>query len=175
MNPFTPERKDEPRPELTPSESPDRYIEEIVRRDAEAAVRSEPPPRRGWRVPVVLASLAILAGLTAWNVVRVAREPEVFTPVQEEAGLNFTIYLVAEGIEAYRGSSGALPENLVVLGLDDDGVDYVTVDSGYLLTAPPSRMSGLGRGPPISPPVRPQPAGLRPGRAGEQSTALAPG
>lgn len=129
------ERKDEHRPELTPSESPDRYLEEIVRRHAEAAVRSEPPPRRRWRVPVVLASLAVLAGLTAWNVVRVAREPEVFTPVEEEAGLNFTIYLVAEGIEAYRGSSGALPENLVVLGLDDEGVDYVVRDSGYVLVA----------------------------------------
>ncbi len=51
----------------------------------------------------------------------------------EEASRRFSVYLIAEGIQAYRDSTGALPATLGKIGLDEEGIAYRTDGSTYRL------------------------------------------
>lgn len=128
-------------------EARESYVDEIMRREAEeVAARPSPTRPRSW-VPVLVPLLVILAGLLGWNIHRAVRELEVFTPEEEHAAELFTIYLVQQAIESYRDSTGSLPQNLAVLGAEDEGVNYVVNDTAYALrinesSAPISYRSG---------------------------------
>lgn len=129
------------RPVKHPSddESPDGYIAQIMRREAElaahaAAAAPESQKRRSRRVSVLLFLLPLLVVLTVWNLARASRPPVVFSPEEEAASVRFSIYLIAKGLDAYRRTEGRLPRRLEEVGLDVDGISYVVSDSAYVLT-----------------------------------------
>ena len=110
------------------------YINDIMRREEELA--QELPPRSPkTRLPMVLFLLPIAIGLTTWNVLQSIEETEVFTPEEEIASAQFTIYLAASSIESFRDSTGSLPEGLYVVDADDDGITYLPNTSTYALSA----------------------------------------
>lgn len=123
-----------PGPELQASESPQTYVAEILRREAEVG-ETAPPFAARPRRPVLVMLIGFMLAVTVWNVVVNTRPPQVFTPAQVEASTRFRIYLLAQDIEAYRDSTGRLPVGLDVLGQGQDGVTYVTEGSAYYLTA----------------------------------------
>ena len=45
----------------------------------------------------------------------------------------FTVYLVAQGVEAFRDSAGFLPVDLESLDLDEEGLTYTVRESSYTL------------------------------------------
>lgn len=51
----------------------------------------------------------------------------------EEASRRFSIYLIAEGIHAYRDSTSTLPATLEEIGLDEAGIAYKTNGATYRL------------------------------------------
>jgi myo-inositol-hexaphosphate 3-phosphohydrolase len=53
----------------------------------------------------------------------------------EKASVRFSIYLIAEGLQAYRDSTGTLPATLREADLDEEGIEYVTNGSTYRLVA----------------------------------------
>jgi hypothetical protein len=53
----------------------------------------------------------------------------------EAASLRFSIYLIAEGLQAHRDSTGSLPATLKEIGLDDEGIEYLSDGSTYRLVA----------------------------------------
>ena len=82
-----------------------------------------PPPKRT-RAVVLMVSVPVLFGLTAWNLVHAHDRPTVFTAEQLDAGVRFRIYLAAQAVEAYRDSRGRLPPTLGAVGMEGDGLDY---------------------------------------------------
>jgi hypothetical protein len=117
-----------------PSDSRDQYVSEIMEIDAKAAEVPEPlKKKRSW-VPVLVVLLPVFVALTVWNVVRLSREPAAFPPALEEASARFTIYLIAQAVEDYRDSTAALPPDLATIDMDEEEIDYVALDSTYMLT-----------------------------------------
>jgi hypothetical protein len=119
-----------------PAESRE-YLEEIMKQEVEDSRQRQRIRRmRGRKNPrykalgILLLVLVILIGL---NVVRVLTAPDPFTPAQEAASAGLTVYLVAQGLEAYRDSTGFLPTDLESLDLDEEGLRYTVQDPGYVL------------------------------------------
>jgi hypothetical protein len=111
------------------------YVADILKRDAadRASTRVAPPPRRQFgRWLVVL--VPVFVALTAWNVIRMTRSPEVATPAEMAAATRFSIYLVAQEVEAYRREHGMLPSSLEAINADIEGVTFEPVDTGYVLS-----------------------------------------
>jgi hypothetical protein len=73
--------------------------------------------------------------LTGWNVYRAAREPVVATPAEQLTTARFTLYLVAQELEAYRREHGSLPASLEVINADEEVVRYTRRGTDYTLTA----------------------------------------
>ena len=118
----------------TPS-SREGYVSEIMELDAKAAEPTGPiKKKRSW-IPVLVVLLPVLVGLTAWNVMRMTGDTEVFSPSLEEASAKFTIYLIAQAVEEYRDSTSVLPDNLEMIEMDEENVIYVPLGSTYTLTA----------------------------------------
>ncbi len=111
------------------------YVADILKQDAaqraSAPVRPVPRTQLG-RWLVVLAP--VFVALTAWNVIRLTRSPEVVTQAEEAAATRFSIYLVAQEIEAYRREHGVLPPSLEEINADIEGVTFAPVDTGYVLS-----------------------------------------
>lgn len=115
--------------------TPDEFIAEIMRRDAEQAQRPAPEvTRRSWAPKLLMVFGPLFVILTVWNIARIANEPEIFSAEEELADARFTIYLAAQEIDTYRDSSGAWPSNLDLLGLAEDNLQYVLLDDDYRLT-----------------------------------------
>jgi hypothetical protein len=74
--------------------------------------------------------LVIVLGL---NVVRALTAPDPFTPSEEHASAMLTVYLVAQGVEAFRDSTGFLPASLESLDLDEEGLEYTVRGQSYTL------------------------------------------
>jgi hypothetical protein len=53
----------------------------------------------------------------------------------EVASVRFSIYLITEGLRAYRDSTGVLPATLEEAGLDEEGIEYITNGTTYRLVA----------------------------------------
>lgn len=94
--------------------------------DAEKARR-----KKRSRGPLALALLPVLLILTAWNVFRVGHPPEILSHAERVASLKFKIYIAAEAVEAYRGTHGAIPPNLTVVGAEWNGLHYVPGDTTW--------------------------------------------
>lgn len=113
------------------------YLEDIMKQEVEdlqerrriRAKHGEKGPLRK-TLAVLLVILVILIGL---NIARMAMAPDPFTSAQEQASAALTVYLVAQGIEAYRDSTGSLPVDLESLDLDEEGLTYSVQDAGYVL------------------------------------------
>jgi hypothetical protein len=113
------------------------YVADILKQDAAAAaerasVRVRPPRKQFGRWLIVLAP--VFVALTAWNVIRLTRSPELVTPTEEAAAIRFSIYLVAQEIEGYRREHGVLPPSLEEINADIEGVTYSPADTGYVLS-----------------------------------------
>ena len=115
-------------------ESRDQFVSEIMDIDAQAAEPPEPKKKRSW-LPVLYVLVPAFLGLTVWNVVRMTSDPEVFPPALEEASARFTIYLIAQAVEEYRDSTSALPADLEMIDMDEEGIEYSLLGSTYSLTA----------------------------------------
>jgi len=109
------------------------YVTEIMERDAEEAARPAPRVKRRSWVPALAVLLPVFILLTAWNVFRMSRDPEVFPAGLEHDAARFVIYLVAQEIESYMDSATALPASLEEIGLEEDDVEYVRSGSTYTL------------------------------------------
>lgn len=115
------------------------YVADILQQTAdnaaaEAAARKRGPARRrigGWLGLLVV----VLIGLTAWNVYRGTREPQVGTPAEELVTARFTMYLVAQELDAYRRQHGALPPTLDAINADEEPIRYAMDGLDYVLTA----------------------------------------
>ena len=102
-------------------------VEDVKQAKAAAAAAT----KRKSRVPVLLALLPLLIGLTAWNVFRVGRRPMVIPPQDRVASLKFKIYIAAEAVEAYRANHGVIPADLKQVGADMQGLTYVPADTTW--------------------------------------------
>jgi hypothetical protein len=83
---------------------------------------------RGW---YFLVALPLLLGLTAWNLVRAAHPPEVFSADERESGVRLRMYLAAQAVEAYRDSLGRWPAQLDAVGFGDAGFVYRAGGSSF--------------------------------------------
>jgi hypothetical protein len=110
------------------------FIDEIMRRDAEAAARAPARPRgpMGSRVLLVVL-LPVLLLLTGWNAAQVIRSRQS-TPVDDEATARFTLYLVSQKVDDYRARNGGLPPSLQAARADEDEVTYRRSGNDYTLT-----------------------------------------
>ena len=121
-------------PQTGPSERPDEFIDEIMRRDAELAVREPVEVRKKspGRLLLLLAPIAVV--LIVWNIVMSAGDPEVFTVDEQEAAAKTTLFLVAQGLLVHRDSAGSLPATLEEIDLDEEGLTYRRNYDSYTLT-----------------------------------------
>ncbi len=111
------------------------YVDEIMEQEADTSEASEVPVQRRSPVPIFTALLVVLIGLLAWNLVRIIHSPPVFTAEEEEAGALFSVYLVAQGLEAHLEAEGILPNDLEAAGVDGEEVTYGRAnDSTYVLS-----------------------------------------
>jgi hypothetical protein len=115
------------------------YVADILKKDAaeaaeRASQRRQPPRRRQPRRWLVVL-VPVFVALTAWNVIRLTRSPEVATPGEEAASARFSVYLVAQEVEAYRRANGALPSSLEDINADIEGITFQPADTGYTLSA----------------------------------------
>lgn len=111
------------------------YVSKIMELDAQAAERPEPTKKRRSWITALVVLLPTFIGLTAWNVMQMTGDTEVFSPSLEEASAKFTIYLIAQAVEEYRDSTSVLPDNLEMIDMDEENVIYVRLGSTYTLTA----------------------------------------
>jgi len=95
-----------------------------------ARTRTERRPRKRF----VIALAILLVGLTAANV-RAARTTGPQNPAEEAVAARGLIYLIVQGLDDYRDSTGILPPSLEAVGLDEQGIEYRASDTAYILTA----------------------------------------
>jgi len=121
-------------PHTGPSERPDEYIDEIMRRDADLAAQAPVEVRKkaAGRWLLLLAPIAVV--LIAWNIVRAAGDPEVFTVNEQEAAAKTTLFLVAQGLQVHLDSAGSLPATLEEIDLDEEDLTYQRNYDSYTLT-----------------------------------------
>ena len=107
-----------------------------ARQQAEAAriAKAAPPPRRRQGLLLVLL-LPLLIGLTAWNVMRMSGDAEVFTPEQQEASIRVKIFLAANAVDHYRDSAGVFPASLATVGVIDPVLTYAPSTTTYSIAA----------------------------------------
>jgi hypothetical protein len=86
---------------------------------------------RGW---YFVGALPLLLGLTAWNVLRAANQPPVFNADERESVIRLQMYIAAQGIEAYRDSTGRWPRDLRAVGMDDAGLVYEVRDGSFAIS-----------------------------------------
>lgn len=115
------------------------YVARIIQMDAEeaearAAARNRRPEPR-WRARHVMPLVAVLLVLSAWNAYRAIREPVVATPAEELVTARFTLYLVAQELEAYRREHGDLPASLEAIDADEERITYARRGAEFTLTA----------------------------------------
>ena len=100
-------------------------------------------PMESWRTrPIVFAAIAVPC-LAIYLYTAIARPEWVYgpdvartAPAQREAHLRFAMVLMAERVNAYRVSTGALPETLLEVGEDWRDIGYTVVDgTAYELRA----------------------------------------
>lgn len=104
---------------------------EAVQRQKAAVVQAATRRRRRSRAWYFLVALPLFLGLTAWNIVRAARPPAVFTADERESGIRFRMYLAAQAVEAYRDSLGRWPASLAVVGFTESGFVYRAGDRDF--------------------------------------------
>jgi hypothetical protein len=85
---------------------------------------------RAWVNRFAYLSVLVLTALYAFSE---HRKSIAAATTLEEASSRFSIYLIAEGLQAYRDSTGALPATLEEAGLDETGIAYRTDGSTYRL------------------------------------------
>ncbi len=112
---------------------PDDYVGEIMEKVAEADVPPAPKKPRQTARNLLIVLVPIMVALTAWNVVLMTRDAEVFTTAEVEGGARLMIFLTVQEIEAYRDSTGGIPESLELLALDEEGLKYARDGDSYSL------------------------------------------
>lgn len=86
------------------------------------------------RFPLLLGLLPIFFALTVWNVARLVKTPDPVSSLEELEAVQWSIYMIVDGIETFRESTGQLPISLEALGLDDDFITYTVLGNIYSLT-----------------------------------------
>lgn len=108
--------------------------------------------RRRNRAWYFLGALPLLLTLTVWNVVRHARKPEVFNAAERESIIRLQMYIAAEGVEAYRDSTGRWPADLRAVGMEDAGLVYEAQGNSFAVTDTSMRVPlTYRRGDPLAP------------------------
>jgi hypothetical protein len=112
-----------------------RLVEEILQLEAARANTSDTHVRPRSRLPLILAVAALVLGVGALDAIVLLRPQVVFSPAQQTGNARFSIYLVAQSIEAYRLRSGSIPPDLAMVHAGDLGVGYVVTGDTYVLRA----------------------------------------
>jgi len=111
-----------------------RAIEEVLRDQARREVLRDIAYRRPYtslRIRVAAAALAAVA-LVAWVFPVPGLQPDIPFPVppaDEEAGLRLATYIQAQQVEAFRQTSGRLPDVLRETGEPLPGMTYQRLDA----------------------------------------------
>ena len=113
---------------------PGTLVDEIVRRDAEIKNRAVRVAKPKSRLPLLMAVLAVGIPVIAWNLIRLTRQVEVFTPAELQASAESRLLLTTVAIETFQDSAGRLPLSLDEAGLADDEVSYQLGTGRYTLT-----------------------------------------
>ena len=104
------------------------------------------------RMPLLLALLPLLLGLTAWNVLSAGPPRSTLSYADQVASAKFRIYIAEEAIEAYRVAHGAYPANLTQVGADWEGLHYAATESTWsIVTRVDSITITYRRGDPLAP------------------------
>ena len=115
--------------------SAEAFVTDIMEREAELATAPPPSVKRRSRLPIVQVLVAVFAILLVWNVARFIHNPPVFSREELDADAQLTLFLTAQGLEAYWISAGTLPTSLEAVELDDEDLRYARLnDSTYVLT-----------------------------------------
>jgi hypothetical protein len=113
------------------------YLEDIMKQEVEdSEERRRIRAQRGQKQPrykMLSAILGILVVVLGLNVARALTAPDPFTESEEHASAMLTVYLVAQGVEAFRDSTGFLPADLESLDLDEEGLEYTVQGQSYSL------------------------------------------
>jgi hypothetical protein len=86
------------------------------------------------RMPLLLTLLPVFFVLTIWNVARLTKAPEMVTIQDERMAAEWSIYMIIDGVETFRESTGHLPVSIEAIGLDDESVTYNVLGKIYSLT-----------------------------------------
>jgi hypothetical protein len=97
---------------------------EAARRQQAALAAAVAGRRRRGRAWYFLGALPLCIGLTAWNLARAARTPDVFTVSEHESVVRLRMYLAVQAIEHHRDSAGHVPADLAAVGFGDAGFVY---------------------------------------------------
>lgn len=103
-----------------------------ARREAEAVASERQKPRTS-RARLV-ATLAALVAVVAWNVVRWTAAVDPLPVAQERMNLAWMVVDVVESIEDFRAEQGRLPNAIEVAQTADEDVEYALTDGGYRVT-----------------------------------------
>lgn len=122
--PFTVERHSE----STSVDSPDIPAQGVTSRRMRFACALACP----WTARVLFAVVIALAALYAFSEYR---KSGTTSQALARASSRFDIYLVAQGLQAYRDALGTFPATLEEAGLDQEGIEYVTNGTSYRLIA----------------------------------------
>jgi len=115
--------------------SPEKLVGDFMNQYAKEMAEAGPKDvKKRSRVPFLLVSLVILAGLLAWNIFLMIHNPPVFTQAELEADAELTLYLTAQGLAEHLNAEGTLPQTLEAVDLDDDHLTYTRLsDSTYMI------------------------------------------
>jgi hypothetical protein len=85
-----------------------------------------------WTIRVLFL---VIFALTALYAVSEHRKLGTPSAALARASSRFDIYIIAQGLQEYRDSTGAFPATLEEADLDEEGIEYVTSGASYRLIA----------------------------------------
>lgn len=120
----------------------DEVLDRVAAHEAaveEVAERQKPRSRLPWLV----AALAVLLGVAAWDVWLLSRPPEGLPDVVVLEDLRYEVQLVAEVVEDFRAEEGRLPQAAEIAEYLDEDLEYRSDGTSYVLIARDGDLSAV--------------------------------
>lgn len=87
------------------------------------------------RIAILAVGIVASSAFLAWDLNGRTEPPPPFDAPAVRAGLEFTVFVTATGIEEHRTRTGTLPTTLAQVGLDHPSVTYTVESGAYRLVA----------------------------------------